>query len=302
MVMPVQVGDYTDFYSSRQHAHNVGCMFRDPDNALLPNWLHIPVGYHGRASSIVLSGTDIHRPKGQQLPLGAEVPVFGPCKLMDFELEMAFVTGQGKEMGDTISTSEADDYIFGMCIFNDWSARDIQKWEYVPLGPFLGKSFGSSISPWIVTLDALIPFRVEGEKQEPQILPYLEFKGDRNIDIKLEVQIACDDFKPHTISKSNYKYMYWNMNQQLAHHTVNGCNINAGDMMASGTISGNTPEAYGSMLELSWKGTKPMTMPDGTERKFIKDNDSVIMKAHCQATDYRIGFGEVRTKIIPAKL
>ena len=301
MVMPVQVGDYTDFYSSRQHAHNVGCMFRDPDNALLPNWLHIPVGYHGRASSIVLSGTDIHRPKGQQLPLGAEVPVFGPCKLMDFELEMAFVTGQGKELGDSISTNEADDYIFGMCIFNDWSARDIQKWEYVPLGPFLGKNFGSSISPWIVTLDALTPFRVEGEKQEPKILPYLEFEGNKNIDIKLEVQIESDNFEAHTVSNSNYKYMYWNMAQQLAHHTVNGCNINAGDMMASGTISGNTPEAYGSMLELSWKGTKPMTMPDGSERKFIQDNDSVIMTAHCQAADYRVGFGEVRTKILPAK-
>lgn len=301
MVMPVQVGDYTDFYSSRQHAYNVGCMFRDPNNALLPNWLHIPVGYHGRASSIVLSGTDIHRPKGQQLPIDAEVPVFGPCKLMDFELEMAFVTGQGKELGDSISTAEADDYIFGMCIFNDWSARDIQKWEYVPLGPFLAKNFASSISPWIVTLDALEPFRVEGEKQEPKVLPYLEFEGNKNIDINLEVQIASDNFEPHTISKSNYKYMYWNMTQQLAHHTVNGCNINAGDMMASGTISGNTPEAYGSMLELSWKGTKPLPMPDGSERKFLQDNDNLIMKAHCKADNYRVGFGEVRTKILPAK-
>lgn len=301
MMMPVHVGDYTDFYSSRQHAYNVGCMFRDPNNALLPNWLHIPVGYHGRASSIVLSGTDIHRPKGQQLPIDAEKPVFGPCKLMDFELEMAFVTGQGKKLGDSISTAEADDYIFGMCIFNDWSARDIQKWEYVPLGPFLAKNFASSISPWIVTLDALEPFRVEGEKQEPEVLPYLEFEGNKNIDINLEVQIASDKFDPHTISKSNYKYMYWNMTQQLAHHTVNGCNINAGDMMASGTISGNTPEAYGSMLELSWKGTKPMTMPDGSERKFLQDNDSLIMKAHCQADNYRVGFGEVRTKILPAK-
>jgi len=301
MLMPIKVGDYTDFYSSRQHAYNVGCMFRDPNNALLPNWLHIPVGYHGRASSIVLSGTNIHRPKGQQLPTDAEVPVLGPCKLMDFELEMAFVTGQGKELGESISTSEADDYIFGMCIFNDWSARDIQKWEYVPLGPFLGKNFASSISPWIVTLDALEPFRVEGEKQDPTVLPYLEFKGNKNIDIKLEVQIASDHFKPHTISRSNYKYMYWNMTQQLAHHTVNGCNINAGDLMASGTISGNTPEAYGSMLELSWKGTKPITMPDGSERKFLQDNDSLIMKAHCQANHYRIGFGEVKTKILPAK-
>ena len=302
MMMPVQVGDYTDFYSSRQHAYNVGCMFRDPNNALLPNWLHIPVGYHGRASSIVLSGTDIHRPKGQQLLMGTTTPIFGPCKLMDFELEMAFVTGQGKKLGESITTAEAEDFIFGMCIFNDWSARDIQKWEYVPLGPFLGKNFGSSISPWIVSLDALSPFRVSGETQEPKPLSYLEFEGNKNIDIKLEVQLSSKNFAPHTISRSNYKYMYWNMNQQLAHHTVNGCNINAGDMMASGTISGNTPEAYGSMLELSWKGTKPIEMPDGTIRKFIHDNDTVIMKAHCENDQYRIGFGEVKTKILPAKL
>ena len=301
MLMPVKVGDYTDFYSSRQHAYNVGCMFRDPNNALLPNWLHIPVGYHGRASSIILSGTNVYRPKGQQLPADSNTPTFGPCKLLDFELEMAFITGQGKNLGKTISTQEADDYIFGMCIFNDWSARDIQKWEYVPLGPFLGKSFASSISPWIVTLDALEPFRVPGEKQEPAVLPYLEFEGNKNIDINLEVLLSSNNFDPHTISKSNYKYMYWNMTQQLAHHTINGCNINAGDMMASGTISGNTPEAYGSMLELSWKGTKPIPMPDGSERKFLQDNDSLIMRAHCQANQYRIGFGEVKTKILPAK-
>ena len=301
MVMPVKVGDYTDFYSSRQHAYNVGCMFRDPDNALLPNWLHIPVGYHGRASSIILSGTDIHRPKGQQLPINAKSPVYGPCKLLDFELEMAFVTGKGKELGESISTAEAEDYIFGMCLFNDWSARDIQKWEYVPLGPFLAKSFASSISPWIVTLDALEPFRVAGETQDPKVLSYLEYEGNKNIDINLEVQLSSTNFEAHTISKSNYKYMYWNMNQQLAHHTVNGCNINAGDMMASGTISGNSPEAYGSMLELSWKGTKPLSMPDGSERKFLKDNDTLIMKAHCKAIDYKVGFGEVRTKILPAK-
>ena len=301
MLMPVKVGDYTDFYSSRQHAYNVGCMFRDPNNALLPNWLHIPVGYHGRASSIILSGTNIYRPKGQQLPTDSDTPTFGPCKLLDFELEMAFITGQGKNLGETISTQEADDYIFGMCIFNDWSARDIQKWEYVPLGPFLGKSFASSISPWIVSLDALEPFRVVGEKQEPAVLPYLEFEGNKNIDINLEVLVSSNNFDPHTISKSNYKYMYWNMTQQLAHHTINGCNINAGDMMASGTISGNTPKAYGSMLELSWKGTKPIPMPDGSERKFLQDNDSLIMRAHCQANQYRIGFGEVKTKILPAK-
>jgi len=301
MCMPVKVGDYTDFYSSRQHAYNVGCMFRDPDNALLPNWLHIPVGYHGRASSIILSGTDIYRPKGQQLPLDAKAPVFGPCKLLDFELEMAFITGDGKPLGDSISIDEAEDYIFGMVIFNDWSARDIQKWEYVPLGPFLAKNFASSISPWIVTLDALEPFRCKGEEQEPEVLPYLKYTGNKNIDINLEVQIESANFSAHTVSKSNYKYMYWNMNQQLAHHTVNGCDIHAGDMMASGTISGNDESAYGSMLELSWKGTKPLSMPDGSERKFINDGDTVIMKAHSTKDNVRIGFGEVRTKVLPTK-
>ncbi|MBL6657319.1 MAG: fumarylacetoacetase [Flavobacteriales bacterium] len=299
MQMPVKVGDYTDFYSSRQHAYNVGCMFRDPDNALLPNWLHIPVGYHGRASSIILSGQSIHRPKGQQMPVGAESPVFGPCKLLDFELEMAFITGEGKPLGQHIDISEAEDYIFGMVIFNDWSARDIQKWEYVPLGPFLAKNFASSISPWIVTLDALEPFRCEGEKQEPEVLPYLKFSGNKNIDINLEVQIGSDNFEPHTVSKSNYKYMYWNMNQQLAHHTINGCDIHAGDMMASGTISGNDESAYGSMLELSWKGTKPIEMPDGSERKFINDGDTVVMKAYCEKDGVRIGFDEVKTKVLP---
>lgn len=300
MCMPVKVGDYTDFYSSRQHAYNVGCMFRDPNNALLPNWLHIPVGYHGRASSIILSETPIHRPKGQQLPMGADEPVFGACKLLDFELEMAFITGKGKPLGQSISTTEADDYIFGMVIFNDWSARDIQKWEYVPLGPFLGKNFASSISPWIVTLDALEPFRCEGEEQVPEVLPYLKFEENKNIDINLEVKISNDSFDPFTVTKSNYKYMYWNMTQQLAHHTVNGCDIHAGDMMASGTISGNDKSAYGSMLELSWKGTKPISMPDGSERKFIHDGDTVIMTAYSQKDELRIGFGEVSTKVLPA--
>ena len=300
MCMPVKIGDYTDFYSSRQHAYNVGCMFRDPDNALLPNWLHIPVGYHGRSSSIVLSGTDIYRPKGQQLPIDAKAPVFGPCKLLDFELEMAFITGEGKPLGDSISIDEAEDYIFGMVIFNDWSARDIQKWEYVPLGPFLGKSFASSISPWIVTLDALQPFKCSGEKQIPKVLPYLEFNGNKNIDINLEVLISSKKFSDHSIVKSNYKYMYWNMCQQLAHHTINGCNINSGDMMASGTISGKNASSFGSMLELSWKGTKPLKMPDGSTRKFINDNDTITMKAFSEKNGLRIGFGNVRTKVLPA--
>ena len=301
MLMPVEVGDYTDFYSSEQHAYNVGCMFRDPNNALLPNWKYIPVGYHGRASSIVVSGTPIHRPKGQQKPNDDEPPVFGPCKLLDFELEMAFITYEGKKMGDAISTAEADDYIFGMCLFNDWSARDIQKWEYVPLGPFLAKNFGSSISTWIVTLDALEPYRTEGSVQNPEVFDYLKYEGEKNIDINLQVAIQPENLEETVVSNSNYKYMYWNMNQQLAHHTINGCNIKAGDMMASGTISGNDESAYGSMLEISWKGTKSVTMVDGTERKFIADNDTVIMRGYAEKDGVRVGFGEVCTKVLPIK-
>lgn len=301
MLMPINVGDYTDFYSSEQHAYNVGCMFRDPNNALLPNWKHIPVGYHGRASSIVISGTPFHRPKGQQKPQEDQPPVFGPCKLLDFELEMAFVTYEGKPLGDSISTKEADDYIFGMCLFNDWSARDIQKWEYVPLGPFLAKNFASHVSPWIVTLDALEPFRVSGPNQDPKVLPYLEYEGDKHIDINLEVAIAPEAGDENVVCHSNYRHMYWNMNQQLAHHTVNGCNIKAGDMMASGTISGGEEGMYGSMLEITWKGTKPVQMPDGSERKFIQDNDTVIMRGFSQRDGVRVGFGEVKAKVLPAK-
>lgn len=301
MSMPVEVGDYTDFYSSKDHATNVGTMFRDPDNALLPNWLWIPVGYHGRASSIIPTGQPIHRPKGQQKPSEEEDPVFGPCKLLDFELEMAFVTYDGKPLGESISTAEAKDYIFGMCIMNDWSARDIQKWEYVPLGPFLAKSFASSISPWIVTMDALEPFSIEGPKQEPEVLPYLKYDGKFHYDIDLEVAIQPENTDETVVCKSNYKHMYWNMAQQLAHHTVNGCNVRCGDMMASGTISGPTRESFGSMLEISWKGTKPFKMNDGSERKFIMDKDTVIMRGHCQKNGVRIGFGEVSTKVLPAK-
>jgi len=301
MLMPVQVGDYTDFYSSEQHAYNVGCMFRDPNNALLPNWKYIPVGYHGRASSIVVSGTSIHRPKGQQRPNDDEPPVFGPCKLLDFELEMAFITYDGKPLGDSITTAEADDYIFGMCLFNDWSARDIQKWEYVPLGPFLAKNFASSISPWIVTLDALEPYRTIGSIQKPEVFDYLKYNGNKNIDIYLQVAIQPEGVEETVVSNSNYKYMYWNMNQQLAHHTINGCNIKAGDMMASGTISGNDESAYGSMLEISWKGTKSVKMTDGTERKFIQDFDTVIMRGFAKKDGVRVGFGEVSTKVLPTK-
>ncbi len=301
MQMPVQIGDYTDFYSSKEHATNVGTMFRDPANALLPNWLWIPVGYHGRASSVILSGQDIHRPQGQIKPDPNENPIFAPSRQVDFELEMAFVTFDGKPLGDSISTQEAEDFIFGMCLFNDWSARDIQAWEYVPLGPFLAKNFASSISPWIVTLDALEPFSVETGIQEPEVLSYLKFEGKKSYDIQLEVGIQPQNEEVTTICKSNFKYMYWNMAQQLAHHTVNGCNVRCGDLMGSGTISGSTPDSYGSMLELAWKGTKPLTLKDGTERKFILDTDTVIMRGHCEGNGVRIGFGEVSAKILPAK-
>jgi fumarylacetoacetase len=273
-------------------------MFRDPENALLPNWKHLPVGYHGRASSICVSGHSFHRPKGQMKPNDAP-PVFGHCKLLDFELETAFIIGKQTQMGESISTEKADDYIFGMVLFNDWSARDIQTWEYVPLGPFLAKNFASTMSPWIVTLDALEPFRVEGYKQEPKVLPYLEYTGNKNIDINLEVLIQPENTEATTVSQSNYKYMYWTAEQQLTHHTVNGCNVNVGDMMASGTISG--PEhQFGSMLELTWRGANPIKMKDGSERKFINDNDTVIMKGYCQKNNVRVGFGECKAKLLAA--
>lgn len=301
MSMPIQIGDYTDFYSSKEHATNVGMMFRDPANALLPNWLWIPVGYHGRASSVILSGQNIHRPKGQIKPVPTENPIYEASRQVDFELEMAFVTFDGKPLGDSISTAEAEDYIFGLCLFNDWSARDIQAWEYVPLGPFLAKNFASSISPWIVTLDALEPFAVETTKQDPKVLSYLEFEGKKSYDINLQVAIEPENSEETVICNSNFKYMYWNMAQQLAHHTVNGCNVRCGDLMGSGTISGPTEDSYGSMLELAWKGTKPLKMKDGSERKFILDGDTVIMRGYSEANGVRIGFGEVSAKILPAK-
>jgi fumarylacetoacetase len=301
MLMPVKVGDYTDFYSSIDHATNVGTMFRDPNNALLPNWKHLPVGYHGRASSICVSGHSFHRPKGQTKPADAEVPVFGPSKLLDIELETAFVIGKSTQMGDSVSTAEADDYIFGMVLFNDWSARDIQTWEYVPLGPFLAKNFASTISPWIITLEALEPFRVKGYEQIPALLPYLQYSGNKNIDIHLEVYLQPKNGEAERVISSNYKYMYYTMEQQLAHHTINGCNINVGDMMASGTISGPEPHEYGSFLELTWRGTKPFKLKDGSERKFVNDYDTVVIKGFCEKNDMRIGFGECRATVLPAK-
>ena len=300
MQLPVQIGDYTDFYSSKEHATNVGKMFRDPDNALLPNWLHIPVGYHGRSSTIVPSGVAVRRPNGQTLPVGETQPVFGPSQRVDFELETAFITTDANLMGEPIPIEEAEDYIFGMVLFNDWSARDIQKWEYVPLGPFLAKNFASSISPWIVTMDALEPFRVKGPKQDPQPLPYLQQEGAHAFDINLEVSIQPENTEETLVSTSNFKYMYWSMAQQLAHHTVNGCRVNSGDMMGSGTISGPTEDSYGSMMELTWGGKNPIKMKDGTERKFINDNDTVIMRGYCQNDEIRIGFGEVSSKLLPA--
>ena len=301
MHLPVHIGDYTDFYSSKEHATNVGKMFRDPENALLPNWRHLPVGYHGRASSIVVSGTPIYRPKGQTMPAGAGQPVFGSSRLLDFELEMAFVIGRETSLGERIPVDQAEDYIFGMVLFNDWSARDIQKWEYVPLGPFLGKSFASSISPWIVTMEALDPFRIDNYPQDQPVLPYLESKSPHRFDLDLEVAIQPEGGEENVVTRTNFKYMYWNICQQLAHHTVNGCNVRVGDMCASGTISGPGPDSYGSMLELSWRGQQPLQMSDGSERKFIQDNDTVIMRGHKEKDGIRVGFGEVRGKVFPSK-
>ena len=300
MHLPVRVGDYTDFYSSIEHATNLGKLFRDPENALLPNWRHLPVGYHGRASSIILSGQSIHRPKGQTKPVDGD-PIFGPCRLLDFELELAFIIGKESQLGDNIPTDKAGEHIFGMVLFNDWSARDIQKWEYVPLGPFLGKSFASSTSPWVVTMEALSYYKVAGPKQEPEVLPYLEYSGDKNYDINLQVSIAPEGSSETVISNSNYKYMYWNQEQQLAHHTVNGCNVNVGDMMASGTISGKDENSYGSLLEITQAGKKSLTLNGGEERKFIQDHDTVTMRGYCEKDGRRVGFGEVSAKILPAK-
>jgi fumarylacetoacetase len=301
LLLPVKVNNYTDFYSSIEHATNVGTMFRDPKNALLPNWKHIPIGYHGRASSIVVSGTNFHRPKGQTKAADAELPEFGPCKMLDFELEMAFVVGKETQLGETIAIDSSNEYIFGMLLFNDWSARDMQTWEYVPLGPFLAKNFASTVSPWLVTMEALAPFKVPQPIQEPKVLPYLQSsENNNNIDIHLQVAIQPEIGAEKVVSNSNFKYMYWSMNQQLTHHASNGCNIQIGDMYASGTISGPTEDSYGSMLELTWRGTKPITMPDGSQRKFIMDGDTVKMRGYCLKNGIRVGFGEVSAKVLPA--
>jgi fumarylacetoacetase len=302
MVLPVEVGDYTDFYSSREHASNVGAMMRGPENALTPNWLYLPVAYHGRASSLVISGTNLHRPKGQGKADDAAAPIFGPSRTLDFELEMGFFVGPGNELGRPISAREAPEHIFGMVLVNDWSARDIQKWEYVPLGPFLAKNFGTSVSPWVVTLDALEPFRVPGARQDPPPFEYLRTEGDWAYDIHLEVYLQTRRMsRPQQICASTARNLYWNVCQQLAHHTVNGCNLRPGDLLATGTISGPTPDSFGSLLELTWKGTRPLKLPGGEERRFLEDGDTVILTGWCQGPGYRVGFGEVRGTILPAR-
>jgi len=302
VLMPIRVGDYTDFYSSIEHATNLGKMFRDPANALLPNWRHIPVGYHGRASSIIVSGQEIQRPYGQMRPDPEKPPVYGPCRLLDFELEVGFVIGKENELGHPIPVQESEEHVFGICLFNDWSARDIQKWEYIPLGPFLGKNFASTISPWIVTLDALDACRVAGPVQDPEVLPYLKSEGKKNFDIHLEVILTTESGIEHVLSESNFKYMYWNMAQQIAHHSVNGCNLRVGDMGASGTISGPEAGSYGSMLEICWQGTKPVKLADGDERKFLQNGDTITLKGYGLANGIRIGFGEASGKIVDRKL
>lgn len=301
MFAPLQIHNYTDFYSSRDHATNVGNMLRGPQNALMPNWTHLPVAYHGRASSIVVSGTDIRRPLGQTMPDGAEAPVFGPSKSLDFELELGVLIGQGNNLGEPIPVSRAAEHVFGMVLVNDWSARDVQKWEYQPLGPFLAKNFATSISPWVVTLDALMPFRTKGPTQDPAPLPYLRSVDDWSFDIHLEIWLQTAKMSsPVRISATNSKYLYWNICQQIAHHTVNGCNLQTGDLLASGTISGPTPDSLGSMLELAWKGTRPIELPNGEKRIFLQDGDRVTMTGWCQGDGYRVGFGEVTATVLPA--
>lgn len=300
MMLPASIGDYTDFYSSREHATNVGTIFRGKDNALQPNWLHLPVGYHGRASSVVISGTEVRRPCGQLKPDDSKPPAYGPSRILDMELEMGFFVGPGNALGDPIAIEEAHDHIFGLVLVNDWSARDIQKWEYVPLGPFLGKSFATTISPWVVTLDALEPFRLDGPAQQPEPLPYLRNPGPEAYDVSLEVKLDTGRGSD-IICRSNFKYLYWSMVQQLAHHTVNGCNTRPGDLMASGTISGSSPDSYGSLLELTWRGENPIELPSGETRTFLEDGDTVSMSAYAQGEGYRVGFGSAEGRILPAR-
>ncbi len=301
MHLPVSIGDYTDFYASREHATNVGIMLRGKENALMPNWLHLPVGYHGRTSSVVLSGTDVTRPCGQVKPKDAPLE-FTASRQLDFELEMGFFVGTGNELGEPISIDDAHEHIFGMVLLNDWSARDIQAWEYQPLGPFLAKNFATSISPWVVTMDALEPFRVKGPEQDPTPLPYLKTDSANGFDIQLEVTLQSARMDaPQTISRSNMKYLYWSIEQMLAHHTITGCNMRVGDLCGTGTISGPTEDSYGSLLELTWRGEKPIQLSGGEARTFLQDGDALTMKGYCQGDGYRIGFGEVSGRIVPGR-
>lgn len=302
MHLPVHIPGYTDFYSSKEHATNVGCMFRDPKNALLANWSELPVGYNGRASSVIVSGTEIVRPSGQIKLPDSDRPVFSACRKLDFELETSFIIGKPNNLGEPIAIENAWNHIFGMVLFNDWSARDLQQWEYVPLGPFNAKTFASSISPWIVTMEALEPFKTSSPAQEPKPLTYLrEDNSSNSYDINLSVEIQPENSdQADVICETNFKYMYWSMAQQLAHHTIAGCNVQVGDLMGSGTISGPTPNSYGSLLEITWNATKPLTLSNGEQRTFIQDGDTVIMKGHCEKDGLRIGFGTVIGKILPA--
>ncbi|CAK9156849.1 unnamed protein product [Ilex paraguariensis] len=300
MLLPIAIGDYTDFFASMHHAKNCGTIFRGPQNPINPNWFHLPIAYHGRASSIVISGTDIVRPRGQSYPTGNSPPYFGPSQKLDFELEMAAIVGPGNELGKPVDVNEAADHIFGLVLMNDWSARDIQAWEYVPLGPFLGKSFGTTLSPWIVTLDALEPFACDGPKQDPHPLPYLAEKIHVNYDISLEVRISpTGEEHSHVVTRSNFKHLYWTVTQQLAHHTINGCNLRPGDLLGTGTISGPEPESYGCLLELAWNGQKPLSL-GGTTRKFLEDGDEVIFTGCCKGNGYNVGFGTCSGKILPS--
>jgi len=300
--LPIQVAGYTDFYSSKEHATNVGVMFRGKDNALQPNWLYMPIGYNGRASTVVVSGTKVRRPRGQLKPPSVEVPSFGPCRRLDFELEMGFVVGQPSKMGEMLSEKRAEEMIFGFTILNDWSARDIQQWEYVPLGPFQAKAFATSISPWIVTREALEPFRLHGPAQDPAPLPYLKQHLPNNYDMQLDVFLrAAGTNEAMRICRTNFKYMYWSSVQQLMHHASSGCAMNIGDILGSGTISGQDPDSRGSLLELSWNGTEPIELPGGAKRTFLEDGDSLVMRGWCQGDGYRVGFGEVEGTILPAE-
>lgn len=299
--LPIRIGDYTDFYSSEAHARNVGKMFRNPENALLPNWKHLPVAYHGRASSIFVSGINFNRPKGQICNDETKGPIFSPSVRLDFELEVATVIGKNTEIGDSISTEKAEEYVFGFLLFNDWSARDFQKWEYVPLGPFLSKNFFSSVSPWIVCLEALEPFREDAEVQNPEVLPYLKEKKRRTFNVNLEVYLETKEGIKTLISKSNFNNMYWTVAQQIAHHTVGGCNLNIGDLMASGTISGEEETSYGSLLEITTGGKSRIKLADGTERSFIEDGDTISIKGYAHKNGIKVGFGEVRNTVLPSK-